>query len=114
MQMVDSLSGICEPSVENNFAKWTVLGGQDFWPNYFIGKTYEEEINYLKDWTNKRLTFLDVTFLAPNEKNTQYYEVSIWNNKEWMEKIKMKAKDRKITIEEMIIRDANYMLKRKK
>jgi len=45
-------------SVRNNFSKWSVLG-EYVWPNDFIGNSYNDEINYLKDWTVNRLGWLD-------------------------------------------------------
>ena len=44
--------------VIENFYKWPILG-RYVWPNYFIGATYESEINYLKGWINQRLNWLD-------------------------------------------------------
>ena len=45
-------------NVSNNFARWPVLGAY-IWPNHFIGATYEQELNYLKYFINKRLSWLD-------------------------------------------------------
>ena len=45
-------------NVANNFARWPVLGAY-IWPNDFIGATYEQELNYLKDFISKRLNWLD-------------------------------------------------------
>jgi hypothetical protein len=44
-----------------NFARWPILGRM-VWPNYFVGQTYEDEIRYLKDWTMKRLSWIDAQF----------------------------------------------------
>ena len=44
--------------VSENFYKWPILG-RYVWPNYFIGATYESEINYLKGWINQRLNWMD-------------------------------------------------------
>ena len=44
--------------VIENFYKWPILG-RYVWPNYFIGATYESEINYLKGWINQRLNWMD-------------------------------------------------------
>lgn len=45
-------------SAKKNFELWNVLG-MYVWSNKFIGNTWEEEINYLKDWINNRYTWLD-------------------------------------------------------
>lgn len=45
-------------SASKNFGLWSVLGVY-VWPNKFIGNTWDEEVNYLKDWINNRYTWLD-------------------------------------------------------
>ena len=45
-------------NAERNFQRWPILG-EWVWPNQFVGSTYEEEVNYLKDWLNQRLTWMD-------------------------------------------------------
>jgi len=111
---IDSLADICKPSGAVNFKKWPVLNSTDFWPNYYLGKTYDDEIDYIKKWISKRLFFLDNSILAKHKKDINYYEVSIRNNKEWMEKIKEKASKRNISIGEMILIDAKHMAKKEK
>ena len=45
-------------AAKNNFSKWAVLG-EYVWPNDYIGNSFDDEINYLKDWTVNRLEWLD-------------------------------------------------------
>ncbi len=45
-------------SIQENYAKWPVLG-QYVWPNNFVGNTYTEEKDYLINWINRRLIWLD-------------------------------------------------------
>ena len=45
-------------AAKNNFSKWLVLG-EYVWPNDYIGNSYDDEINYLKDWIVNRLEWLD-------------------------------------------------------
>ena len=45
-------------AIETNFNKWKVLGTY-VWPNNFVGNSHAEEIGYLKNWTEDRLTWLD-------------------------------------------------------
>ncbi|PCI98986.1 MAG: hypothetical protein COB15_04805 [Flavobacteriales bacterium] len=108
---IDSLHTILKNANVLNFKKWPVLNSPDFWPNYFLGKTYLDEIAYLKSWINKRLNFLDNDILAKEKKGLKYYEISIRNNKKWMREIKIKAKKREISVDEMIKIDAKYMVK---
>lgn len=56
---VEEISG----SIVNNFSKWDILG-KYVWPNSFVGKTYEDEIKFLKDWISERLTWMDKTIEA--------------------------------------------------
>ena len=41
-----------------NFGKWLILG-KYIWPNNFIGNRYSEEIDYLKNWIEERLSWMD-------------------------------------------------------
>ncbi len=45
-------------AINENFKTWNILGVY-VWPNNFVGNTYDEEINYLKNWVEIRLTWLD-------------------------------------------------------
>ncbi|HQF41428.1 MAG TPA: T9SS type A sorting domain-containing protein, partial [Ignavibacteriaceae bacterium] len=40
------------------FIKWPVLGVW-VWPNYYVGETYTDEINYLKNWISARLNWME-------------------------------------------------------
>ena len=42
-----------------NFRRWQILG-EYIWPNNFIGGSYADEINYLKEWISNRLSWLDM------------------------------------------------------
>jgi hypothetical protein len=46
-----------------NFQRWPILG-RKIWPNTFVGRTYEEEIEYLKDFTRKRLAWVEQQFIG--------------------------------------------------
>jgi hypothetical protein len=45
-------------AVNRNFVRWPILG-QYVWPNYFVGNTYNEEVEYLKGWITDRLNWMD-------------------------------------------------------
>jgi spore coat protein CotH len=108
-QTIDSLVAICNNATDLNFKKWTVLNSEDFWPNYFLGKTYYEEIEYLKSWIKQRLLFLDEKLLDRGIKGERYYEIAIRNDEAWLKDIQSKALERNVSIEEMVIIDAKYM-----
>lgn len=45
-------------AIAANFTAWPVLGTY-IWPNNFVGDTYNEEVDFLRDWVGQRLTWLD-------------------------------------------------------
>jgi spore coat protein CotH len=45
-------------SQQQNFKKWDVLYNQT-WPNSVVLGTYENEVQYLKDWLTKRITWMN-------------------------------------------------------
>ena len=60
MGIVDELVGELEDSdaITQNFGKWLILGTY-IWPNNFIGNRHSEEITYLKEWIEGRLSWMD-------------------------------------------------------
>ncbi|MFN8354049.1 MAG: CotH kinase family protein [Spirosomataceae bacterium] len=56
--IVDSAATNLNEAQVRNFQRWNILG-QYVWPNYFVGKSYLEEVNWLKDWIRQRLAWLD-------------------------------------------------------
>ena len=55
---IDSLAALLEEAHVRDFARWPRLG-EYVWPNAFIGQTYEEELEYMRDWIDDRLAWLD-------------------------------------------------------
>jgi CotH kinase protein len=45
-------------AAQRNFEQWNILGKR-VWPNYYIGKTWEEEVDYLQKWVLARAAWLD-------------------------------------------------------
>ncbi len=58
MAYIDNTIGSLGPAIDRNFEKWPVIGTY-VWPNYFVGVTYEEEVDYLKNWLTARLDWID-------------------------------------------------------
>ena len=50
---------------DQNFYVWPVLG-QYIWPNFFVGSTHEEEIEFLKSWIDDRLDWMDMEINSLN------------------------------------------------
>lgn len=69
---VDSLASALSESSQRNFNRWPVLGSY-VWPNYFIGNTFEQEVEWLKQWIVARTAWMDayignlVTHVEPDE-----------------------------------------------
>lgn len=55
---VDAMVAEIGPAAQRNFDRWEVLG-EYVWPNSYIGNTYQQEINFLKDWLRDRLVWID-------------------------------------------------------
>ncbi|MDZ7371720.1 MAG: CotH kinase family protein, partial [candidate division KSB1 bacterium] len=56
--LIDAYVDTLAEAQQRNFQRWPILG-QYVWPNAFIGKTYAEEIDYLKTWLIKRGRWMD-------------------------------------------------------
>ena len=49
-------------SIYQNFSRWVILG-RYVWPNKFVANSHNEEIDFMKDWVNSRLQWLDEAIL---------------------------------------------------
>lgn len=45
-------------AVDRNFDRWDVLGTRVF-GNHFVGETYEAELEYMRNWLQQRLSWMD-------------------------------------------------------
>lgn len=55
---IDSMAQILYEAQQRNFSQWQILGVYVNW-NYFVGQTWQEELDYLKLWTEARSKWLD-------------------------------------------------------
>jgi hypothetical protein len=56
---IDSVSTLLSVGAQQrNFTAWNVLN-KYVWPNYYIGATYDAEVNWMKTWITQRLVWLD-------------------------------------------------------
>ncbi len=58
---IDSVAAVIKEARERNFKRWPILGVH-VWGNSFVGKTYEDEIAYLKEWIGQRISWMDSFF----------------------------------------------------
>jgi hypothetical protein len=50
---------VLDESQQRNFQRWPVLG-EYVWPNYYVGNTFQQEVDWLKNWIDQRMDWLDV------------------------------------------------------
>jgi hypothetical protein len=43
---------------QRNFQRWPVLNTY-VWPNYYVGNSFQDEVNWLKNWVTNRLNWMD-------------------------------------------------------
>ena len=58
LDYIDAVADTLDEAQQRNFMVWPLLGVYE-WPNFFIGDTWEEEIEHLKEWTQARLEWID-------------------------------------------------------
>ncbi len=58
---VDALRSQLQEAQQRNFRKWPVMG-REIRPNYFVGPTYDAEINWMKIWIKDRIAWIDRQF----------------------------------------------------
>jgi hypothetical protein len=55
---IDSMAFYLNDAQQRNFQKWPILGNY-VWPNYYVGNTYQDELNFFKTWIGDRLIWID-------------------------------------------------------
>lgn len=59
LSYIDSVSTVLNAeSQQRNFGRWPVLGTY-VWPNYYVGSSFQDEVNWLKTWVTNRLNWMD-------------------------------------------------------
>jgi hypothetical protein len=72
---IDTYNSLLSEAQARNFDRWKVLGTY-LWPNWFIARTYQEEIDWMKQWLATRLQWIDSQFPAPPVFNQDGGQVS--------------------------------------
>lgn len=77
-QTIDSLTTLLNTkgAQTRNSQAWP-RWGRYVWPNKYVASSYNEEIAYLKDWIQQRLTFMDNAFLAEEPVEKEYTPLTI-------------------------------------
>lgn len=58
LQRIDSLATQLDEAQVRNFQRWPIVG-KYVWPNAYVGKSWQEDVYYLKTWLIARLDWLD-------------------------------------------------------
>ncbi|OGB62242.1 MAG: hypothetical protein A2Y94_09690 [Caldithrix sp. RBG_13_44_9] len=68
LSFIDSCTVELDESQTRNYLQWPILGTY-VWPNWFIGQTYQDEINFLKTWLQNRINWMNLVL------NSQYTRI---------------------------------------
>ena len=61
---IDELASLLNEAQARNFRRWHLLG-RSVWPNAFVGKSFGDEVNFLKEWIRQRIEWMDQEFMLP-------------------------------------------------
>jgi hypothetical protein len=61
---VDDHAALLAEAAGRNFQRWPILGTY-VWPNWFVGRTWEEELDFLRSWLRDRVAWMDAQFVPP-------------------------------------------------
>lgn len=64
-QVETIVAGIEPAAIDRNFERWDILGTK-VWPNFFVGNTHAEEVDYLKNWITDRAAWMNAEFVREN------------------------------------------------
>src|SRR5262249_44893006 len=61
---VDEMAAELNQAQARNFQRWPIMG-KLIKPSYFVGNSYEAEVNWMKQWIRRRIAWIDSQFPAP-------------------------------------------------
>jgi hypothetical protein len=67
---------------QRNFQRWPVLGTY-VWPNYYVGSSFQDEVNWLKNWVTNRLNWMDTNMphiITSTQESVSDFTVSAFPN----------------------------------
>ena len=80
--LIDDNTDLLSESQRRDFDKWPRLGTYT-WPNWFVGNTWMEEVNWMRDWLDQRITWMDSQMGVQPEtvlKSFWYFDDNVPNN----------------------------------
>lgn len=63
LNWIDSTVVLLNESQQRNFSKWPIHGVY-VWPNNFVGNTYLEDVDYMKQWITNRIAWMDANMFG--------------------------------------------------
>jgi len=61
---VDEIGAALKEPASRNFTRWPILGDV-VEPEHYAGKTFEDELGYMKSWITNRIAWMTAQFVAP-------------------------------------------------
>lgn len=58
LKRVDEMAGQLQEAQARNFRRWQILG-RFVHPNAYVGNSYAEEVNWMKEWITERIQWID-------------------------------------------------------
>lgn len=73
---IDSMANVLTEggAVDRNQQAWNIAG-RYAWPNKYVGQTFEEDVDYMKQWINDRLAYMDMV-LMPRTTDAELPEIT--------------------------------------
>jgi hypothetical protein len=71
LRRIDELAALLDEAQARNYNRWRIMG-RSVWPNAYVGRSFSDEVNWMKRWTQHRIQWIDEQFvgvpaLAPRE-----------------------------------------------
>lgn len=93
--IIDSITSYLGDAITRNFQRWPILGTY-VWPNYnWYGNTYDDEVDYFRNWLFARINWLDNNFtkrdlepevtVLPLGRNNENYDFRLKLNDDYFE-----------------------------
>ncbi|MCG3164456.1 MAG: hypothetical protein POELPBGB_00210 [Bacteroidia bacterium] len=76
MMRIDTMAIYLNESQQRHYQTWPILGTY-VWPNYFVGNTYQEEVDYLKYWITERLNWMDANMPGSSSHCASYFSPQV-------------------------------------
>jgi len=60
---IDQMAELLDEAQARNYRRWRILG-QNVGPNTYVGRTFSDEVNWMKRWIQTRIEWIDRQFIA--------------------------------------------------